>query len=91
MQTKEVCFIYTAKDGKAIFINQAGMNIVGGKREDRIGQPIYEMAANTDEGTYRESEQLLANRGFIRQIRKIVSPEGKTRYFQVTTSKALID
>ena len=91
MQTKDACFIYTAKDGKAIFINQAGMNIVGGKREDRIGQPIYEMAANTDEGTYRESEQLLANRGFIRQIRKIVSPEGKTRYFQVTTSKALID
>ena len=91
MQTKDACFIYTAKDGKAIFINHAGMNIVGGKREDRIGQPIYEMAANTDEGTYRESEQLLANRGFIRQIRKIVSPEGKTRYFQVTTSKALID
>ena len=91
MQTKDACFIYTAKDGKAIFINQAGMNIVGGKREDRIGQPIYEMAVNTDEGTYRKSEQLLANRDFIRQIRKIVSPEGKTRYFQVTTSKALID
>ena len=91
MQTKDACFIYTAKDGKAIFINHAGMNIVGGEREDRIGQPIWEMAANTNEDTYRESQLLLAKRGFIRQVRKIVSPEGEERYFQVTTSKAVID
>jgi len=91
MQTKDACFIYTAKDGKAIFINHAGMNIVGGEREDRIGQPIWEMAANTNEDTYRESQLLLAKRDFIRQVRKIVSPEGEERYFQVTTSKAVID
>ncbi|MGB1737563.1 MAG: ATP-binding protein [Pseudomonadales bacterium] len=91
MQTKDACFIYTAKDGKAIFINHAGMAIVGGKREDRIGQPIYEMVANTNEDTYRESQLLLAKQDSIRQVRKIVSPEGETRYFQVTTSKAVID
>ena len=91
MQTKEVCFIYTAKDGKAIFINHAGMVIVGGKREDRIGQPIYEMAANTNEDTYRESQLLLAKHDSIRQVRKIVSPEGEESFFQVTTSKTLID
>ena len=91
MQTKDACFIYTAKDGKAIFINHAGMAIVGGEREDRIGQPIWEMAANTNEDTYRESQLLLAKRDFIRQVRKIVSPEGEERYFQVTTSKAVID
>jgi PAS domain S-box-containing protein len=91
MQTRDACFIYTAKDGKAIFINHAGMNIVGGEREDRIGQPIWEMVANTNEDTYRESQLLLAKRDFIRQVRKIVSPEGEERYFQVTTSKAVID
>ncbi len=91
MQTKDACFMYTAKDGKAIFINHAGMNIVGGEREDRIGQPIYEMAANTNEDTYRESQLLLAKHGFIRQVRKIISPEGEERYFQVTTSKTVID
>ena len=91
MQTKDACFIYTAKDGKAIFINHAGMNIVGGKREDRIGQPIYEMAANTNEDTYWESQLLLAKQDSIRQVRKIISPEGEARYFQVTTSKAVID
>ena len=91
MQTKDACFIYTAKDGKAIFINHAGMNIVGGEREDRIGQPIWEMAANTNEDTYRESQLLLTKRNFIRQVRKIISPEGEERYFQVTTSKAVID
>jgi len=91
MQTKDACFIYTAKDGKAIFINHAGMNIVGGEREDRIGQPIWEMAANTNEDTYRESQLLLTKRNFIRQVRKIISPEGEERYFQVTTSKTVID
>jgi len=91
MQTKDACFIYTAKDGKAIFINHAGMNIVGGEREDRIGQPIWEMAANTNEDTYRESQLLLTKRDFIRQVRKIISPEGEERYFQVTTSKTVID
>ena len=91
MQIRDPCFIYTAIDGKLIFTNHAGMNIVGGKREDRIGQPIYEMAANTTEQTYRETQQLLAKHDFIRQVRKIVSPEGETRHFQVTTSKAFID
>ena len=91
MQTRDPCFIYTAKDGRAIFINHAGMSFVGGKREDRIGQPIYEMAANTNENTYRASQQLLAKQDYIRQVRKIVSPEGETRYLQVTTSKAVID
>ena len=91
MNTREACVIYKAKDGLALFINHAGMDILGGKREDWIGTPIYKIASNTNIDTYKVAQQQLARDGYLRQVRKIISENGEARFFEVTTSQTVID
>ena len=91
MNTREACVIYKAKDGLALFINHAGMDILGGKREDWIGTPIYKMSSNTNIDTYKVAQQQLARDGYLRQVRKIISENGEARFFEVTTSQTVID
>ena len=90
MNTREACVIYEAKDGLALFINHAGMDILGGKREDWIGTPIYKMSSNTNIDTYNATQQQLARDGYLRQVRKIISEDGETRFFEITTSQTVI-
>lgn len=91
MNTHEACVIYTAKDGLALFINHAAMDILSGQREDWIGTPVYKMSSNTDFDTYKAGQQQLARDGHLRQVRKIISEDGETRSFEVTTSQTIID
>ena len=91
MNTREACVIYEAKDGLALFINHAGMDILGGNREDWIGTPIYKMSSNTNIDTYKVAQQQLARDGYLRQVRKIISESGEARFFEVTTSQTVID
>ena len=91
MKTKDPCVIYTANDGRAIFINDAGMEILGGEREDWIGTPIYEMSSNTDKETYKVTQRELARDSSYRYVRKIISKEGDTRLIEVTTTQTMID
>ena len=91
MNTREACVIYEAKDGLALFINHAGMDILGGKREDWIGTPIYKMSSNTNIDTYNATQQQLARDGYLRQVRKIISENGEARFFEVTTSQTVIE
>ena len=91
MATRDACVIYTAKDGLAIFINHAGMEILGGKREDWIGTPIYEMSSNTNIDTYRATQQQLAKNGSHRYVRKVISDAGENHLFDITTTQTMID
>ena len=91
MNIHDACVIYTASDGRAIFLNHEALEILGGEREEWIGKPIYEMSASTNIDTYRQSQQQLSRDGTIRQVRKIISKEGSTRFVEVTTNQTMID